>query len=152
MASTKQRQQQAQQARRQAREESRQLSIKPVITMANLANDHGVQLTEENIFAAEDAYVYEGLAQRYLTAGVKIEQIWALQDQHDDQVKTKYGVDLSKFNGDISLYGNYDPLAQALNQLPVVERLVTAIISGVLGYYTCHGHNSHVDVDFVNFI
>lgn len=117
--------------------------LQAVRAVAATAHDQGVRLNSEMIFADSDVEWYSVLAQRLLSQGVTIQQIWRAQAQHDQMIRDQYGVDLAKFNGDFSLLLNYDPLSQQLGQLPAHIALEAAILNGITGWYSMRGHNPH---------
>lgn len=144
MGQAKQRRDEIQQLKAQGPRRSRTDKILTLVAaVAKTAEWQGVRLNNQMIFADADAQWYQALAQEFIDQGVKITDIWQAQDQHDQVIRAENGVDLSRFNGDISLMTNYDPLARELGQLPAHRALEAAILNGIVGYYSMRGHNPH---------
>lgn len=98
--------------------------------------DRGHKLTHEGVFSDEDAHFYKQVAVDLAQKGVPYSMLQDAMEQHDEFIKNKYGIDLSKYIGDLSMLmdGGYDRYAAEKAKLGEYDQVMVALFDAVNGF------------------
>lgn len=106
-----------------------------VSTTAELCVKHGINLTEDGIFAEEDCAAYQMLYSKMRQQKVPYRLVLDAMEIHDNSIKEQFGADLSQFNGDMSLLYNHAAYIDEKAKIPTKQRFEVALFDGINGSY-----------------